>query len=649
MARVGVFVCHCGFNIAGTVDVEKVAETLGKDKDVVFSTTYKYMCSGPGQTLVQEAIKEHRLDKVIIAACSPGMHEATFRSAAEDVGLNPYDVEIANIREQCSWVHDDMEKGTEKAIKIARSMVRKVVGNQPLEPVKVGVTPKVLVIGGGIAGIQAALDVADAGYEVILVEKETSIGGHMAQLSETFPTLDCSQCILTPKMVAVSRNPKIKLMTYSEVIDISGYVGNFKVKIKEKPRYVDPEKCNLCTDCEDVCPVVVPNEFDMGLSIRKAIYLPFPQAVPSTYTLDMEKCLGLDPIRCGKCIEVCDVEAIDYDVHPKIIEEEVGAIIVATGYDLYPKNMLGEYGYGEDEDIINGLEFERMLSASGPTKGEVRRPSDGKVPKRVVFIQCAGSRDPDNHLPYCSKICCMYTAKHAMLYKHHVEDGEAYIFYIDIRAAGKGYEEFIHRAMEEERIVYLRGKPSKVFRKGEKLVVWGVDTLLGEKIEIEADLVVLAMAMVPGKGTGEIIDVLNCAADENEFLKEVHPKLRPVESSTPGFFLAGAAQAPKDIPDTVAQASAAASKALSVIGQEYLEHEPAVAQVDEDLCSGCEVCISVCPYGAISPVGGHAEVNAVMCEGCGSCAAACPSGAMTLKNGTQEQIFDMIRSILQEG
>ncbi len=649
MARVGVFVCHCGFNIAGTVDVEKVAEALGRDKDVVFSTTYKYMCSGPGQSLVQEAIKEHRLDKVIIAACSPGMHEATFRSAAEDVGLNPYDVEIANIREQCSWVHDDMEKGTEKAIKITRSMVRKVVGNEPLEPVKVGVTPRVLVIGGGIAGIQAALDVADAGYDVILVEKETSIGGHMAQLSETFPTLDCSQCILTPKMVAVSRNPRIRLMTYSEVIDISGYVGNFKVKIKQKPRYVDPEKCNLCTDCEDVCPVVVSNEFDMGLSIRKAIYLPFPQAVPSTYTLDMDKCLGLDPIKCGKCIEVCDVEAIDYDVHPEIIEEEVGAIIVATGYDLYPKKMLGEYGYGEDEDIINGLEFERMLSASGPTKGEVRRPSDGKVPKRVVFIQCAGSRDPDNHLPYCSKICCMYTAKHAMLYKHHVEDGEAYIFYIDIRAAGKGYEEFIHRAMEEDRIVYLRGKPSKVFRKGDKLVVWGVDTLLGEKIEIEADLVVLAMAMVPGKGTGEIIDVLNCAADENEFLKEVHPKLRPVESSTPGFFLAGAAQAPKDIPDTVAQASAAASKALSVIGQEYLEHEPAVAQVDEDLCSGCEVCISVCPYGAISLVAGHAEVNAVMCEGCGSCAAACPSGAMTLKNGTQEQIFDMIRSILQEG
>lgn len=648
MARAGVFVCHCGFNIAGTVDVEKVAEKLGKEKDVVFSTTYKYMCSGPGQNLIKDAIKEHRLDKVVVAACSPGMHEETFRNVGKDAGLNPYDVEIANIREQCSWVHDDMEEATEKAIKIAKSALKKVLGNEPLEPVKVGSTPKVLVIGAGIAGIQAALDVADAGYRVVLVEKEASIGGHMAQLSETFPTLDCSQCILTPKMVAVERDPNIELMTYSEVIGISGYIGNFRVKIKKKPRYVDPEKCNLCGDCVDVCSVIVPNEFEMGLSLRKAIYLPFPQAVPSTYTLDAESCLGLDPIRCGKCVEVCEAEAINYDVHPEIVEEEVGAIIIATGYDLYPKKMLGEYGYGRYEDVINGLEFERMLSASGPTEGEIRRPSDGKIPKRVVFIQCAGSRDPDNHLPYCSKICCMYTAKHAMLYKHHVPDGEAYVFYIDIRAGGKNYEEFIHRAMEEDRIVYLRGKPSKVFKEGDKLVVWGVDTLLGEKIEVEADLVVLAMAITPGKGTEEIIDVLNCASDENGFLKEVHPKLRPVESPTPGIFLAGAAQAPKDIPETVAQASAAASKAISVIGQEYLYHEPAVAFSDEELCSGCEICVSVCPYGAISIQGSHADVNAVMCEGCGSCASACPSGAMNLKNGTQEQVFEMIHAILEE-
>ena len=641
--------CHCGFNIAATVDVEKVAEELGKDRNVVYSTTYKYMCSGPGQELILKAIKEHKLDKVVVAACSPSMHEATFRQVGKDAGLNPYDVEIANIREQCSWVHDDKEKGTEKAIKITKSMVKKAVKNEPLRPVKVGVTPRVLVIGGGIAGIQAALDVADAGYEVILVEKEPSIGGHMAQLSETFPTLDCSQCILTPKMVAVARHPKIRLMTYSEVVGISGYIGNFKVKIKQKPRFVDPEKCNLCGECEEVCSVVVPNEFEMGQGLRKAIYLPFPQAVPSTYTLDANACLGLDPITCGKCIEVCDVEAINYDMHPEITEEEVGAIIVATGYDLYPKERLGEYGYGMYEDVLNGLEFERLLSASGPTGGEIRRPSDGKVPKRIVFIQCAGSRDPDNHMPYCSKICCMYTAKHAMLYKHHVPDGEAYVFYIDIRAGGKGYEEFIHRAMEEDRIVYLRGKPSKVFKKGDKLVVWGVDTLLGEKIEIEADMVVLAMAIVPGEGTESIVDVLNCGADENGFLKEVHPKLRPVESSTSGIFLAGAAQAPKDIPDTVAQASAAASKALAVIGQPELEHEPAVAVVDEEKCCGCEVCVSVCPYGAVSLVGGRAEVNPVMCEGCGSCAAACPSGSMSLKNGTQEQIFDMIHAILQEG
>ena len=646
-ARIGVFVCHCGHNIAGTVDVARVAEELARYPGVVYSTHYDYMCSDPGQELVKKAIKEHRLTGVVVAACSPSMHEPTFRTAAQEAGLNQYLVEIANIREHCSWVHEAGPATTDKAIRITRAVVEKVRGNHPLEPLAIGHAEKCLVIGGGIAGIQAALDVAEAGYEVLLVERSPTIGGHMAQLSETFPTLDCSQCILTPKMVEVARHPRIRLLTYSEVEEVAGFVGNYHVRIRKKPTYVDPEKCNLCGDCEEVCPVRVPSEFDRGLSQRAAIYIPFPQAVPSSYTLDAEACLGLEPLRCSECARVCEVGAIDYDMQEEIFEEDVGAIIVATGFELYPVEEMAEYGYGQVPDVIDGLEFERILSASGPTGGEVRRPSDGKVPKSVVFIQCSGSRDPELHKPYCSKICCMYTAKHALLYRHLVPDGRAYVFYIDIRAGGKGYEEFVTRAMEEDRILYLRGKVAKVFREGDKVVVWGVDTLTGKRVEVEADLVVLAQAIVPAPGVTELAQRLHMSClDEHGFLKEAHPKLRPLETLAGGVFIAGAAQAPKDIPDTVAQASGAAAKAIALLSAPALVHPPEVAAVDEELCSGCGVCAPQCPYSAIT-VEEVAEVNEVLCEGCGACAAACPSGAMTLRNLTDEQVLAMVRAALE--
>ncbi len=425
MKRTGVFVCHCGINIAGTVDVKKTAEKLSKHRGVVHSEDYVYMCSDPGQNLIIDAIKEKKLDSVVVSCCSPNLHETTFRNASKSAGLNEFQCEIANIREQCSWVHKDMDKATGKAIHITKSTVEKVHRNESLEPISIPVTRRALVIGGGIAGIQSALDLANSGYEVILVERSPSIGGHMIQLSETFPTLDCSQCILTPKMVEVSKHPKIKLMTYSEVQEISGYVGNFKAKILKKPTYVYPDKCTLCDECTKVCPVVVSNEFDIGLTGRRAIYIPFPQAIPATFTLDIKNCPGLLPIACGKCADVCDPGAIDYDMKPEIVEEEVGAIIVATGFDLYGKEMMAEYGYGKYPDVLDGLQFERLCSASGPTMGKVLRPSDHKEPKEVVFIQCVGSRDPELHCAYCSKICCMYTAKHAMLYKHHVPDGQA--------------------------------------------------------------------------------------------------------------------------------------------------------------------------------------------------------------------------------
>ena len=645
MKRIGVFICHCGVNIKDTVDVEKLTEQLADYPGVVHIENYIFLCSDPGQSLIKTAIIEKKLDGIVIAACSPTLHELTFQGVIDEVGLNQYQLEIANIREQCSWVHADKEKATQKANLIIKTSIEKLNLDESLFPVSASITKKALVIGAGISGIQAAIDIADGGYEVIVVEKNPSIGGHMIQLSETFPTLDCSQCILTPKMVQISKHKNIKLYVNSEIESMDGYIGNFNVKIKRKPQYVDPNKCNLCDKCSDVCPVLVPSEQEEGLSWRKAIYIPFPQAIPATYTLDIDNCLGLNPIACGKCIEQCEPGAINYDAKPEIIEEEVGAIIVATGYDLYPIENIPEYGYGKYPDVITGLQFERILSATGPTAGEIRRPSDGKVPEEIVFIQCAGSRDPERHLSYCSRICCMYTLKHAKLYKHKVHDGQPYIFYIDIRSGGKRYEEFVQQAVSEENIVYIRGKAARIFKENDKMIVFGMDTLSGKKIELKADMVVLAMAMVPSFATKELVKTIKLNTDEVGFLSEAHPKLRPVESLQAGFYIAGAIHGPKDIPDSVSQASGSAAKALALLSNDKIYHSPIIAKVDEDLCSGCGICVETCPYNAreLDEIKKIATVNDILCEGCGSCISACPSGAAQQRNLTDGQINNIIK------
>lgn len=647
--RIGVFVCHCGKNIASTVDITKVVDKVSQYPGVIQTDHYTYMCSDPGQQLLEEEIKSKKLNGVVVACCSENLHEDTFRKSVERAGLNFQECEIANIREKCSWVHDKKVETTAKATRLIKATVAKVIQNKELKSLKFPVSNKCLVIGGGIAGIQAALDVGEMGFNVLLVEKEPTIGGHMAQLSETFPTLDCSQCILTPKMVQASKHENITLLTYSEVTAVNGYVGNFNVTIREKPKYVDPEKCKLCDDCVKVCPQTVLDEFNMGLTERKAIYIPFPQAVPATYTLDEKNCLGITPLRCSKCKDVCEAEAINFDVQEKIRHETVGAIIVATGYQEYDVLRMKEYNVANNPDVLTGLEFERLLSASGPTQGEIRRPSDGKIPKSVVFIQCSGSRDPENHNSYCSKICCMYTAKHALLYRHTVHDGQATIFYIDIRAGGKDYEEFINRAMEDERILYLRGKVGRVYKKGDKTIVQGVDTLTGKTVKVEADLVVLAQSLVPNEGSNQITELMKIQRGPDKFMKEAHPKLRPLESVTAGIFFAGVCQGPKDIPETVSQASGAAAKAGALLSHDFLYHDPVTALVDDELCTGCQICISLCPYEAIkrNELTRKAEVNRLLCEGCGTCSSGCPSGAMTLVNQTESQITKMIEILVR--
>lgn len=657
MSRIGVFICHCGENIGGTVDCARVAETIAGVPGVAHSVDYKYMCSDPGQNMIKEAIREKKLDGVVVSACSPHMHEPTFRRACAEAGLNPYLCEMANLREHCSWVHEKNDATTEKAIDLVRKMVEKVKKNQPLYSIKVPVTKTALVLGGGIAGIQAALDIANAGHKVVMVERSPSIGGHMSQLSETFPTLDCSQCILTPRMVEVAQHPNITLHTYSELESMEGFIGNFKVKIRKKARCIDEKLCTGCALCTTKCPTKkIPSEFNEGLGMRTAIYVPFPQAVPNKPVIDKNHCTFFLKGKCKVCEKVCPTKAIRYDQEDQIIEVDIGAIVLATGFNVLPTSYFPEYGYGKYKDVINGLQFERIASASGPTSGAMKRPSDGKEPETIVFIACAGSRDEAKGLPYCSKICCMYTAKHAMLYKHKVHHGNAYVFYMDIRSGGKMYDEFVRRAIEEDDVKYIRGRVSTIYEEDGKLVVKGADTLLGHKpVEIKADMVVLATAGVASDGAEEMAQKLHVSYDPYRFFAEAHPKLRPVETNTAGIFLTGACQAPRDIPETVAQSSGAASKVAALFSQSELTREPIIAVVNRTApplfttCTGCGLCVPACPYQAIEMeeiktrdgkvVKRAAKVNPGLCQGCGTCVALCRVKAIDLQGFSNEQIF----------
>jgi len=643
LERIGVFICHCGLNIAGTVDVKRVAEETARYPGVVHVEDYMYMCSDPGQELMRKAIREKGLTGVVNANCSPSLHERTFRRAASAEGLNDYRVEIANIREQCSWPHaNDPEMATTKAITIIKTTIEKLRLNMALTPTATPLIRRALVVGAGIAGIQSALDIANGGHEVVLVEREAAIGGRAMQLAGTFPSLERPACLAATQVAQAASHPGIRLYTYSEVEEVSGYVGNFTVKIRNKACFVDKDRCTGCGLCLEKCPVSVPSEFDCGLSQREAIRIPSPDVVPFRPVIDADHCLFFQGGQCRACQDICPVEAIGFSEEDRFVEEKVGTIVAAPGYDLLPPGL--PEAYPEDPDIIDGLQFERILSETGPTRGEVRRPSDGRVPQQVVFVSCVGSRDPEHGVPYCSRVCCMYVAKQALLYRRAVPKGQAYIFYTDIRSDAKGFEEFVQGAMDEGGILYLRGEVSRMFRDGDKIRVWGVDTLIGKNIDVAADLVVLARAMVPRPTTRELVRKLNIASDEYGFLTEAHIKLRPVESLTSGIYLAGTAQWPRDLPDTIASAEAAASKVLSLFAREELLHEPTVASVDEEPCTGCGQCVASCTYRAIELDDSKkvARVNEVLCEGCGACATVCPSKAMQHKNWTPRQFFEMI-------
>ncbi|MEM2281790.1 MAG: CoB--CoM heterodisulfide reductase iron-sulfur subunit A family protein, partial [Candidatus Bathyarchaeia archaeon] len=590
--RIGVFICHCGLNIAGVIDIKELVEYAKTLPDVVYVKDNRYTCADPGQEEIRKAIKEYKLNRVVVAACSPRMHEVTFRRTVSEAGLNPYLFEMANIREFSSWCHPSTPKeATEKAKDLIRMAVAKARLLMPLQTIEVAGTNTAQTIRCGIAGINAALDLAEMGFKVYLLEKSESIGGHMAQLDKTFPTLDCSICIEGPRMVDVGRHPNIEIISYADLISVSGYIGNFKVRIRKNPRYVIEENCTGCGECKDVCPIEYPNEWDMGLGTRKAISVPFDQAVPLVYTINRDYC-----IECYKCVDACGArQAINFDQKPEEIELEVGAIIVATGYDIYLPYDNPLYGYGKYTNVITSLEFERLILAAGPTGGKVVRASDGQKPHSVAFIQCVGSRDT-NKYPYCSNFCCMYTLKHVVQLKEkYKEDIEVYVFYMDMRTNFKGFEEFYQRARELG-VNFIRGRVSRIFEdpKTKNLIIHAEDANLGMPIEVEAEMVVLATAAIPKKGSEEIARILNLTHGADGFFMESHPKLKPLDSPTDGIFLAGACQGPKDIPYSVSQGCGAAARAATILSKKTWKIEPIIAVVDPSKCRNVTTKCGIC-------------------------------------------------------
>jgi heterodisulfide reductase subunit A2 len=654
-AKVGVYVCHCGHNIAGTVDVEAVSEWAWTLPSVAVSRDYKFMCSSLGQELVEADIKEQGLTHIVVAACSPHMHEPTFRQACQRAGLNPYMMEMANIREHASWVHaDDKEAATDKSKAIIAGAVKRVLELEPLEPLKAPVNEATLVVGGGIAGINVALEIAETGFPVYLVEREPSIGGHMAQFDKTFPTLDCSACILTPKMFDVGNHPNITLMTYSEVEQVDGYVGNFTARIRQKARKINIADCTGCGECWDVCPKkVIDNVYEAGIGYRTAVYRQFPQAVPKYPVIDTETCTYFLKGTCKLCEQKCPTGAIAFDQEDEISVVNVGNIVLATGYDLFDPRKITQYGYGRLANVFTSMEFERMTNASGPTSGKIVLRDGVTEPKSVAILHCVGSRDK-NHNVYCSATCCMAALKFAHLVKEKT-GGEVYNFYTDMRTAFKDYELFFNRLMEEG-TNFIRGRAAEITDAARnpneegKLIVQAEDTLIGKQRRVPVDMVILMSALEPRHDAKEVSHKFGIGCSEAGFFTERHPKLDPIATMSDGVFIAGACQGPKDIPASVAQGAAAAARVVKLISQKEVTIEPIRAIINEDRCSGCRICNNLCPYNAIDYIeeGNTSRVNPALCKGCGTCVAACPSQIITGQHYTFDSIMAQIEGLLYD-
>jgi heterodisulfide reductase subunit A len=655
LEKIGVYVCHCGSNIAGIVDVEEVAKWAAEElklRGVVIARDYKFMCSSLGQELIQKDIKELGLTRVVVAACSPHLHEQTFRTACKQAGLNPFLCELVSIREQVSWVHTDKVAATEKAKAVIAGGVERVIWNEPLEPLRVPINEATLVVGGGIAGIQAALEIADAGYPVYLVEREPSIGGHMSQFDKTFPTLDCSACILTPRMVQAGSHPNIKLLTWAEVTHVDGYVGSFQVTIRQKPRYVNTELCTGCGICQEKCPKKVVDEvYEAGLGYRKIVYTPFPQAVPKYPVIDKENCTFFLKGTCKACEKFCPTGAIDFTQEEEYLTVEVGNIVLATGFDLFDPRRITQYGYGRLANVFTSLEFERMCSAAGPTNGNVVLRDGVTEPKSVAIVHCVGSRDR-NYNNYCSAICCMQSLKFAHLV-HERTGADVYNFYIDMRTPAKAYDEFYQRVLDEG-THFIRGRVAQITdaarEPGEegKIIIQAEDTLIGSQRRVPVDMVILSAGLEPRRDAKQTAQLFGLSCSADGWMIERHPKLDPVATMTEGIYIAGCVQGPKDIPATVAQGAAAAARIIGKIQQKEVSMEPIRASIDENKCSGCRICNNLCPFNAILFHEDRmvSEVNPALCQGCGTCVAACPAGAISGTGFSNEQILAQLDGLL---
>jgi len=640
--RIGVFVCECGGNIGEVVDVKAVVDAAKNWPDVAVAKFHKYLCSKPAQEIITDSVKKENLDRVVVASCTPRMHLATFQSVLERAGLNPYMLEFVNIREQDSWIlgpHPSQE-ATKKAISLIRGGYERSRELEPLQTISEKGSREILIIGGGISGITAALELGYLGYKVHLVDRKPSIGGNMAKLTKVFPTLDCAQCILTPRMAEVGRNPNVTLYTYAEVQEVGGRPGNFDVKLRMKPRGVDVQKCRSCGVCAKVCPVSVSDEFNEGLSQRKAAYIEFPQAVPSAYVIDFSACT-----KCGKCEQLCPAKAVSLADQGNTVDLHVGGIIMATGFQLYDAKKLDTYGYGKYKDVITMMDLERFVSATGPTSGYIKR-ADGTDVKKMAIVLCAGSRDK-NYISYCSRICCMYSLKQAFVLKKMLGI-DVTVYYTDIRATGKGYEDLYWRD-QEAGVSFIRGKVAEVYQnKNGKLVAVAEDTITGELLEQEFDMIGLATPMVPPSGLKELADKMKVSIGEDGFVTEKHPKLDPVDTLVTGVFACGCALSPKDVRDTVSDGLGASAKAALFLKSDYVTTSPEKAFVIADLCNGCQACVPVCPVNAITMEGDKAKINPFQCTGCCACIPVCPQEAIDFKNSTTKQILASLRGVLAE-